>query len=1154
MDADVKDETAALADATGPARCEALARLAWYLRQRDSRTARQYADEAEALLDQISSPADALLRARIQLVRAETLALFSMPDQAAALVAPAFEAFRSSGDLVGQGDACLVRALAAQARGDTGDVIASLERAVGYFADASDELRFQVARAWSIFNRAVQDRSRIRGELTAALASARPHPAVDAMLTAARGVVESGDGELARSAASHVEASQAARVAGMNRHAIVSLVNAAGWLHELGDYDAAGALIEEALGIARALEWPAVTGLCLQRLGDLMRLVGQYERSAEILGEAIASFEAVPGGSNKGMAHAALGETLMGLGKFDEALASLDTACELFERGGHAEGLVAASAVQARVLSRAGRPQEALERIRAAQRVAEVGNVGTQRVQLTYALADVHRRHDLAPPAGATEPNAHLHYLEEALRVGSTIARWTAPPNMLIEVSEAWEAAGEPQRALDYVRRAVAAQKSESAQRAAARAMTLKSRHEAASSRLEAERERELQQLLRRTNAELVESQRALNQYRLLSEVTRDIILFLDADSLTIVTANAAAAEAYGYTLEELVGMPLGRIQAGADAPWDEAALRHGMLIEQEHRRRSGELFPVEMLVRLTDIDGRRTAVATVRDVTERVSARLELSHALEQAIEASRLKSDFVATISHEIRTPMNGIIGMSELLLRTPLEPHQVDYATTVKESAQSLLSIINDILDFSKMEAGKFTLEPYDFEPAVVVNGVVALLAHQAEAKGIALEAQVSGRIPKVLRGDGGRIRQILLNLAGNAVKFTAAGEVQIMATLVAAEGERVVLEFAIEDTGIGIQPDVLDRLFQPFVQADGSTTRTFGGTGLGLSISRRLAELMGGTIGATSMPGAGSVFRFTVPLEYAVEEVAAPRPQDALVKLQLLVVDDDPAVGRMLRRYAGSWGMDVLVAPDGDAALAALRDRAAAGRPIDLAIIDYVMPKCNGIELGREIRADSSLGQPALILLTAFHSAARDLAARESGFDAYLTKPCPPSTLYDALAEAAGERFTSAVKAPPASEPAAPRPARILLAEDQLVNQKVALLQLAELGYAADVAHNGREAADAVAREPYDVVLMDLHMPEMDGIAAARSIRAREAASGARVTIVALTANALEQDRRACLEAGMDDYLVKPLQLDALKATLERWLPADRRRAG
>ncbi|HEY4440821.1 MAG TPA: response regulator, partial [Candidatus Elarobacter sp.] len=305
------------------------------------------------------------------------------------------------------------------------------------------------------------------------------------------------------------------------------------------------------------------------------------------------------------------------------------------------------------------------------------------------------------------------------------------------------------------------------------------------------------------------------------------------------------------------------------------------------------------------------------------------------------------------------------------------------------------------------------------------------------------------------------------------------------------------------------------------------------------------LMGGEISAQSAPGAGSVFRFTVPLGYAAEIVHPEPPDDALESVRLLVVDDDPSVGRMIERYAASWGMQVRVAGDRDGALALLRDAAGEGAPIDLAIVDYVMPQVNGIELGREIASDAAYGAPALVLLTAFHSGGRDRAAREAGFSGYLTKPCPPSTLYDCLAQTIGTRFSSVVAAP--QPHAAAGEPRLLLAEDQAVNRRVASLQLRELGYAVEVAGNGREAVEAVRRSRYDLVLMDLHMPEMDGITAAKMIREHEVTAGTHVTIVALTANALDEDRRRCLAAGMDDYLSKPLQIDALKAMLERWLP-------
>jgi PAS domain S-box-containing protein len=668
-----------------------------------------------------------------------------------------------------------------------------------------------------------------------------------------------------------------------------------------------------------------------------------------------------------------------------------------------------------------------------------------------------------------------------------------------------------------------------------------------------------LQRRLIAANTELTRSHITLEHFRALSESTRDIILFMDFATLEIVEANAAAVGAFGYTRAELIGSPLsmihgpagpaGPIGASGQIVASEEALSNGFVFEREYFRKDGSSFPVEVYGGVTEIEGQRLYISTTRDITERVSARREVAVALDHAIEASRLKSEFVATMSHEIRTPMNGIIGMSDLLLRTPLATDQHEYALTVRESAQSLLLIINDILDFSKMEAGKIDLEAIDFDPSHLVAGVIKLLQGTAEAKGVQLSAGSSPRIPAYVQGDPNRLRQILINLIGNAIKFTERGSVRVDARIEEDDGSAALLRFDVADTGIGIPAAVRAKLFTAFVQGDGSTSRRYGGTGLGLAISRRLVELMDGSIDVQPNPGGGSLFSFTARFGHSQRRkpLLIPSSFPLLPAMRALIVDDNAIARRAINGYLSSWGLATLEASGPEEALTLLVQAATENQAFDVVLIDYVMPQKDGLVLGREIAERAEFGHPALILVTAFDARGRQEASQDAGFCSYMLKPIEPAMLYNALAGVvAGARVL---------RPAAvrlPRPLtaayRILLAEDQPVNRRVALLQLKELGYAADAVANGMQAVAAVNDNAYDLILMDMQMPEVDGLEAARLIRAMEIDTGHHVTIVALTANALERDRRACLEAGMDDYLSKPLELEPLRAMLVRWLPA------
>jgi signal transduction histidine kinase/CheY-like chemotaxis protein len=525
----------------------------------------------------------------------------------------------------------------------------------------------------------------------------------------------------------------------------------------------------------------------------------------------------------------------------------------------------------------------------------------------------------------------------------------------------------------------------------------------------------------------------------------------------------------------------------------------------------------------------------------------------------AAAAKSDFLAMMSHEVRTPMNGILGMTELLLGTPLAETQRRFAETVYSSGRSLLAVLNDILDFSKIEAGKLDLDELDFDPHRVVEDVVELFAERAHGKGLELLCDIDGGVPTWLRGDPGRLRQVLTNLVGNAVKFTEKGEVvvRVEADPAGGDGEPARrLHCAVRDTGVGISVEGQRRLFEPFVQADSSMVRRYGGTGLGLAISRRLVDMMGGSITLDSHPGRGSTFAFNVRLREPASPCPAESPRRALPGLRVLIVDDNATNRTILEHQVGAWGIHAEVATNGRAALAALRAATAEGRPFDVALVDMQMPGLNGLQLARVIQAESTLSSLRLVLLTSLRGPEEGAEARRAGYAAYLTKPVRRAELYRCLAGAAGEWEPESLGGSGGALEADPALVgrRVLLAEDNAVNQEVARVILASLGCAVETVADGREAVAAALRGRHDVILMDCQMPEMDGFAATREIRRQEAIRGGRVPVIALTANAMAGDRERCLAAGMDDYLAKPFDQKQLHAILREWVVRRRRPRG
>jgi len=580
------------------------------------------------------------------------------------------------------------------------------------------------------------------------------------------------------------------------------------------------------------------------------------------------------------------------------------------------------------------------------------------------------------------------------------------------------------------------------------------------------------------------------------------------------------------------------------------AALRQNLSLLEHDRLVAAEQHLSE---RTRELQASNSRLATINEqlaaTTERATEMAQIAQVANQA------KSEFLANMSHEIRTPMNGVIGMAEMLLDAPLGHQQRDYAETIRDSARALVTVINDILDFSKIEAGKLELDVTRVEMRDLLEDVARLISIQAHAKNLEVTAYVDPAVPEFVRGDAGRLRQVLINLCGNAVKFTQEGEVALSVSVAAQDADSTTLRFEVRDTGLGIPENRLHTLFKPFSQVDGSTTRRFGGTGLGLSIVKRLAEMMGGEAGVTSRQGTGSTFWFVARLAIAVADAPTPRAgtNAALQGQRALVVDDNASNCKVLEGKLQRCAMQALCVNSAADALTAMREEQRNDRPFAIALLDEQMPGCNAAELARLINADPLLKSTRLVLMTASGQRSEEQRFAEPGFAGYLSKPIAQRDLSSCLTlvlsgsaepwHARTQDMTQHVKAQSGSERH-----RILIAEDNVVNEKVARHSLQKLGFHVDAVKNGREAVTAWQTGRYDLILMDCQMPELDGYEATREIRARE--RGLRhIPIVALTAHAMKDDDLKCKAAGMDDHLTKPLDRERLRLCLERHLGVE-----
>lgn len=674
---------------------------------------------------------------------------------------------------------------------------------------------------------------------------------------------------------------------------------------------------------------------------------------------------------------------------------------------------------------------------------------------------------------------------------------------------------------------------------------------------------------------DITERKRSEERLRLVVEASPSGMIMVDSSGL-IVMVNAQIEKLFGYHREELIGKPIEILvprRYHSEHPHHRKlffaaphARSMGVGRDLNGVKKDGTEVPVEIglnpittetgpfvLASVVDITERRRAEDALRKAKEELEYRVqertqELAKATDQAQEASKLKSEFVANMSHEIRTPMNAIIGMCNVLLKSNLDHRQRQYASNIREGANVLLTVINDILDFSKIEAGKLELELVDFDVVRVIESTCELLAPIARTKHLSFMSYIDPNLPAELRGDPERLRQILINLTSNAIKFSDSGEVIVRVHLGEMKDNTATVRFSVTDYGIGIAEEQIGRLFNPFVQADGSINRRFGGTGLGLSICKRLVELMNGNIGVDSALGTGSTFWFSVPLEVR-STLTSQLCGENFKKSRILIVSTEPEAAKIIQSYIDSRGAQSQPVSSGKECLKSLRQAYVDDEKFDLAIIDHALADEDAIDLARRILADTAIARTKLILLASLDTPGLGKEAIAAGYCGFLTKPLRRSHLLESITSALISTVPSTIGANTAETIRTERREIILVVEDHPINQQVAQLYLSELGFASHIACNGREALNLLSSNEYDLILMDCQMPDLDGFTTAQIIRQNERSSGKHQKILAMTAHAMGGDRERCLAAGMDDYLTKPVDADKLKRLLDKWLPPN-----
>ena len=653
-------------------------------------------------------------------------------------------------------------------------------------------------------------------------------------------------------------------------------------------------------------------------------------------------------------------------------------------------------------------------------------------------------------------------------------------------------------------------------------------------------------------------AEQELTLFKTTSDMIEDCLFMFNPRTLKFFYVNQAAIQQLGYTEEELLDMTPLDIKPKFDEESFRALINplikgsdKTLLFQTVHMSKNGSLIPVDIALQyLAPQDENARFVAIVRDFSERQRIERQLKTEKEKAEQATKYKSEFLANMSHEIRTPMNGVLGMLELLEITKLNEKQKSYLQIAESSAKSLLTIINDILDFSKIEAGRMQLESTVFNLHKIVEDSVISLSKQAEARQLDLNCYISADVPTFVIGDPVRLRQVITNLINNAIKFTVTGEVNFRLRNVSDNDKQVCLCFEVQDTGVGIEEKKYESLFDAFAQADGSTTRKYGGTGLGLTICKQLVTMMGGNISVSSQPGSGSTFSFIATFPKVAHRVGQSRqqlPED----LRVLVVDDNETNQTILSSYLSNWKVENDGVGDVSDVLSTLRDASVNGKPYHVILLDFHLPKIDGLKLAQMIKADKELQSSHLIMLSSSGMPIHDAVEGRSTIERYLTKPVRQSDLYDALLQVTGQIKTQPTEQRVYKEKNVLfRDARVLLVDDVTTNQAVGREMLNLLGIEPLLASDGNAALRELTKSDFDLVLMDCQMPVMDGYAATEIIRAKEQAEGSKhLPIIALTANAMKGDKEACISAGMDDYLAKPITLDNLRRILSHWLPDD-----